>query len=428
VFTLSRTGPTVSPLVVFLAARGTATPGDDYLPLPPTVEIPAGRESVDLLVLPKDDLLVEGDETVIAELQPDPSLGPIDRYRIDPEFREAMVIIRDDDSPLVPVVSIRASRPETHEPPCAPRTCLAPEPAPGVFVINRQGGDLTRALSVILGNGGSALPRLDYTPLPDWVEIPAGQESVELPVTALFDEEIERDETVVAALQPDPSMGPIERYRIDPAQAVARVVIHDRTPPMVAMVTILATDPFAREGTNGSTGLNTATFVVSRAGATNDPLEILFNIGGTASNGVDYAAIRSPLTIPAGQRSARIVITPMDDARPEPVETVVVTLLEDGAAVPGYVRGRPNRAAVIIVDNDHPRVPCIRLPDGLFNVCVPMDPKHCFRVESTRDFKVWMPLCTLPVSEGMAHYVDPDASASPHQFYRLVPVACEPEE
>ena len=50
------------------------------------------------------------------------------------------------------------------------------------------------------------------------------------------------------------------------------------------------------------------------------------------------------------------------------------------------------------------------------------------RVESTRDFKAWTPLCNLPVNEGMAHYVDPDAPGSPHLFYRLVPVACEPEE
>ena len=57
-----------------------------------------------------------------------------------------------------------------------------------------------------------------------------------------------------------------------------------------------------------------------------------------------------------------------------------------------------------------------------------MDSHHCFRVESTRDFKVWTPICILPVNEGMAHYVDPDATALPHQFYRLVPVACDLEE
>jgi hypothetical protein len=124
----------------------------------------------------------------------------------------------------------------------------------------------------------------------------------------------------------------------------------------------------------------------------------------------------------------RIVIQPLDDNRPEPVETVVITLGGNNAAVPEYILGQPYRAAAIIVDNDHPRPPCLLLPDGLFNACVPMEPGHCVRVESTRDFKVWTPLCTIPVNEGSAHYVDPDASDAPRQFYRLVPVACEPDE
>jgi len=58
---------------------------------------------------------------------------------------------------------------------------------------------------------------------------------------------------------------------------------------------------------------------------------------------------------------------------------------------------------------------------------VPTDAIHCYRVESTRDHKVWTTICTVPVNEGAAHFVDPDADSAPQQFYRLVPVACEPE-
>jgi hypothetical protein len=428
VFTISRTGSTQNGLFVQLAARGTATPGEDYHALPASVEIPAGRESVELLVLPKDDLLVEGDETVIAVLLPDPSLGPIERYRVDPEHSQDTVIIRDDDSPLTPVVSIRATRPETHEPVCPPDTCAAPTPAPGVFTVSRRGGDRSHALTVLLRYGGSALPRADYDPLPESVTIPAGLESVELYVNARFDELAEGDESVVASLLPDPSLGPLERYRIDPAQATARVVIHDNTPPALPVVSIVATDPFAREGAHHSTGLNTATFVVSRAGPTNDPLRVLFDLGGTAVNGTDYEAVTRPLVIPAGQRHARLLIRPIDDNRPEPIETVVVTLLPNDASDPGYALARPQRAAAIIVDNDHLRPPCLRLPDGLFNVCVPVAAIDCFRVEVTRDFKEWTPLCVVPVNEGAAHFVDPDAPDSPRRFYRLVPVACDAEE
>ena len=250
---------------------------------------------------------------------------------------------------------------------------------------------------------------------------------MEVLVGSLEDLLVEGDETVIAEITPPPPGIP-PAYRIDPEIRQARVVIHDSAPPTLPLVTIYAADPFAREAADTVARLNTATFVVRRAGATNHSLEVRFRIGGSAVNGEDYQTITSPVTIPAGQRGTRILIQPMDDHRPEPVESVVVTLLENGDAGREYGLGRPHRAAAIIVENNQPRPPSIRLPDGLFNVCLPMGTNLFFRVDSTEDFKLWTPICTLTSDEGMAHFVDPNASASPQQFYRLVPVASEPGE
>ena len=63
-------------------------------------------------------------------------------------------------------------------------------------------------------------------------------------------------------------------------------------------------------------GTNTATFVVVRDGATNYSLTVPYHIGGTASNGVDYIAIGDSITIPAGQRYAKITIDPLEDVDP----------------------------------------------------------------------------------------------------------------
>jgi hypothetical protein len=221
----------------------------------------------------------------------------------------------------------------------------------------------------------------------------------------------------------------VRPYRIDPEHASATVLIHDSltTPPGPPIVSITAPDAFAREGSDGNSGLNTATFVVNRTGPTNDPLAVLFSLSGSASNGMDYAALSSPLIIPAGRRNARLVIIPIEDGTPEPVETVVVTLRKDDATTPAYEVGTASSAAAVIVDNDRPRPKCMRLPDGRFNLCVLSDATHCYRVESTRDYKVWTAICTIPVIEGAAHFVDPDANTVPQQFYRLVPVACESE-
>ncbi len=352
-------------------------------------------------------------------------LAILPTYRIDLVNNRARVIIHDNDLAELPVVSIRATQPFTAEP-CP--VCLV---APGVFVISRTGAT-NESLAVWYLLGGTAGNGLDYARLPGQALIPAGRESVQVLVLPVLDDLREGEETVVAQLFLPPNADLVRPYRIDPDRAVASVVIRDSltTPPGPPIVSIRAWDAFAREGSDVNTGLNTATFVVSRAGSTNDPLAVHFSVSGTASNGVDYSHITSPVMLPAGQRNARLVIQPINDNQAEPVETIVVTLLEDVSAVPGYAVGTPRRAAAIIVDNDRPHPGCMKLPDGLFNLCVPTDATHCFRVETTRDFKLWTPVCTIPVNEGTAHYVDadPDASASPRQFYRLVPVACEPEE
>jgi hypothetical protein len=198
------------------------------------------------------------------------------------------------------------------------------------------------------------------------------------------------------------------------------------------MVTVVATDPFAQEGTNSNAGRNTATFEVRRVGETNSNLTVLLGISGTAANGVDYMTIPSHVIIPIGSRSARILVIPIDDNVREKIETVIVEVLNP--PVPAVIPPIPptylgaGRAAAIIVDNDVPRPPCVRLSDGLFNVCFAVPFNDCFRVESTRDFKEWRSICTVAVDDGVAHYVDPDAPDSPHIFYRLVPVACETDE
>ncbi len=322
-----------------------------------------------------------------------------------------------------PTVSIRATQPITAEP-CP--TCLV---APGVFTISRTGGNTNESLPVWYLLGGTAGNETDYAHLPGEALIPAGRESVQLLVLPVLDNLREGDETVVAQLVVPSNVDLVNPYRIDPEHRAATVTIRDSltTPPGLPIVSITAPDAFAREGTQSNTGLNTATFVVSRNGPTNDSLSVFFSLSGMASNGVDYAAIASPLIIPAGQRNARLVINPLDDNRPEPVETVVATLLEGDATAPGYEIGAPRRAAVVIVDNDCPQPHCLRLSDGRFNLCVPTDATHCYRVECTFDFKAWTPLCTVPVVDGVAHYVDPDADTALRRFYRLVPVACDAE-
>lgn len=65
VFTLTRLGSTLLAQQVFFTVSGSAVPGSDYMPLASPITIPAGADSVPLVVTALDDALLEGNETVV---------------------------------------------------------------------------------------------------------------------------------------------------------------------------------------------------------------------------------------------------------------------------------------------------------------------------------------------------------------------------
>ncbi len=67
-FLISRTGSTANPTAFSYVLTGFATNGADYQTLPLTGTIPAGQSSLSIPVIPIDDDLIEGDETVILTL------------------------------------------------------------------------------------------------------------------------------------------------------------------------------------------------------------------------------------------------------------------------------------------------------------------------------------------------------------------------
>jgi hypothetical protein len=219
-------------------------------------------------------------------------------------------------------------------------------------------------------------------------------------------------------------------------------------PPIVRIV---ATDPVAIEGTNcwpwpglaGATpawsnwfaasatyrlftncGPKDATFTVFRFGATNDDLDVTYNIGGTATNGIDYVALPGLVTIPAGERRADITIIPLDDGPPDITSTVILKL------VPGtnYLLGYPQAAATIILDSQSPRAVTGLMPGAAFNLSAAGPDGAWFHVEYSTDLIHWTPVCTNQVVNGRIDFVDPDAATNPARFYRTVPEAGPPSQ
>src|SRR5262245_19364595 len=86
-------------------------------------------------------------------------------------------------------------------------------------------------------------------------------------------------------------------------------------------VTVAASDATAAEPAS------TGKFTIKRVGDLTAALSVNVASSGTATSGVDYKAIPSPIVIPAGKASVTITVTPIDDADLEPLESIILTVL-----------------------------------------------------------------------------------------------------
>ncbi|MGD0744014.1 MAG: Ig-like domain-containing protein [Verrucomicrobiota bacterium] len=235
-----------------------------------------------------------------------------------------------------------------------------------------------------------------------------------------------------------------------------KIVILPSPPPPTnrpPIVNIVATDPVAVEGTNcwvwpGETnspptwaawptatcrfftncGPKTATFTLRRFGDTNGDLTLPYDIGGTASNGVDYVALPGFVAIPSGERRALITIVPIDDGPPDVNKTVILTLTPSTNTPPDYLLGFPRRAAAIILDSNGPRPVTGLLPGNCFHLVTPGPDAAWFCIEYSTDLANWTPVCTNQVINGSIDFVDPDAQSNPSRFYRAVPLNSPPPD
>lgn len=218
------------------------------------------------------------------------------------------------------------------------------------------------------------------------------------------------------------------------------------------VVSIVATDPIAIAGTNAyvwrgvtnaipswtnwssatlqwftNWGPKNALFTVRRFGDVSSDLTVTYNIGGTASNGVDYAALPGYVTVPAGAAYALIPIVPIDTGASNVGKTVMLTLTPSTNAPPDYIVGFPPRAAALILENWLRMSPSV-LADGSFHVTATGPDGAWFCVQYSTDLVNWSSISTNQVFQGSIDFVDPDAPKDSSRFYRAIPVANAPSQ
>jgi len=301
-------------------SNGTAIAPGDYGATSGMLTFSPGQTSRTFNISIVNDSLDEPDETVNLALS-----SPSNVTLGSPS--SSTLTIQDNDVAL-PTVSISASDPSAAE--------VGPDS--GMLTITRSGS--TAALTVHYTVGGTATGGSDYAALSGTVTIPAGQTSATIAVTPVDDAVVEGNETVIVTVSADAF------YTVGTPNAATVTIADDDTP--IQAVTISASDPNAAEA-----ALNPGILTITRSGSTAAALTVHYTVGGTATSGSDYAALAGTATIPAGQTSATIAVTPVDDAVVEGNETVIVTLSAD----PAYALGASASATIGIADNDPGAVP-----------------------------------------------------------------------
>ncbi|MFM7087170.1 MAG: Calx-beta domain-containing protein [Cyanobium sp.] len=304
--------------------------GKDAITLQP------GQLSAALEVVPQPDGIDEPDQ--ILQL----------RISADTAYLNAPTIsgtIRDDDEPALPSVSLAIA-------PAA----VAEDGASSLVYTFRRSGSLASALTVKYSVAGTALAvangadPADYSGLPAsgsdglrQITIPAGAATATLQLTPIVDARVEDEETVQLTL------AAAAGYTLgSPSSATGRISNDD------ALVSLAVAPAAVLED-----GDQALTFTFRRSGAIGRQLTVLYTVSGRArllpgsGDPADYSGIPpvagpQQLVLPAGVASASVVLDPIADSRPEPDESLTLTLLPGS----GYGLGATRAITGAILNDD----------------------------------------------------------------------------
>ncbi|GAL94788.1 Calx-beta domain-containing protein [Microcystis aeruginosa] len=99
-------------------------------------------------------------------------------------------------------------------------------------------------------------------------------------------------------------------------------------------------------------GTQNLIYTFTRTGSTTNPLTVNYSIGGTATNGTDYASIPTGVIFAANSATATVIVDPTADTTVESDETVILTL----AAGTGYTVGTTTAVTGTITNDDFPSI------------------------------------------------------------------------
>lgn len=205
-----------------------------------------------------------------------------------------------------------------------------------VYTVTRSAASAS-PLTVNLTTSGTATAGTDYTGNAASVTIPANATTATVTIDPTADGTVEPDETVILTIAAGAG------YVIGAPSSATGTILNDDVP--VASITVAPASVLE----NGPDNL---LFTVALNAASASPVTVNYTVGGTATNGADYAPIGTSVLFPTGTTSQTIIVNPNSDGTIEPDETVILTL----TAGAGYTVGTPSTATGTILNDDFPSV------------------------------------------------------------------------
>ncbi|MBO9733215.1 MAG: gliding motility-associated C-terminal domain-containing protein, partial [Chitinophaga sp.] len=317
--------------VIINIARNISSTADgaDYSGVPAQVTLAAGTHNKVYDLKITDDQVLEGDE----QLQFTAQLGTAGYTLVQPGI---VLIPETGDMPVVLQKEKDASEPATN----------------GAYLVKLP-GNLTAAADVkVVFFVSSIAGTTNISPIQTSAVIPVGQNSVSVPVNVIDNKIIEGDETVKVALM----LAQMKRFGrnlaldVDDRDSVSLNVHDDDADAAGRAITIRKTVDASEPSTAGAFRVQ---FTDNQLSAAKD-VTINYTVSGSAIADTRYRKLSGTVVIPAGQHSADIAVTPIDNDIVEGDEDVVTQLNTVSSTIPGvtWPLSSTASATVIIHDND----------------------------------------------------------------------------
>ena len=296
---------------ITLALAGTATKDADYTISAESLTLAAGATSVTAVVTAVQDIIDEPNETVlITASHSGNTIGS-----------QQTVTIADDDGATTLSVSVN-------------NATIAEAAGASTLTVSTGATTFAADQTITLALAGTATAGDDYTITPETVTLKAGETTATATVTAVQDNIDESDETVLITAS--------HNFNTIGARQTVTIADDDAAPTFLSRA--LSSTPIAEAA--GTATLNVQLSLGSTVFATDQTITLA--LAGTATTGDDYTITPETLTLKAGETTATVTVTAVQDIIDEPSETVLITASHNGNTI------GPQQTVEIADDDDAP--------------------------------------------------------------------------